>query len=77
MEGVKALIHTYKQVQDSFAEQVVMYLQTAWRRHKAKKLARIAIDQLATQQAPAGSSTLGSKLDATVIKLAGPDDAQH
>ncbi len=54
-----------------------MYLQTAWRRHKARKLARIAVDQLATQQAPAGSGTLGSELDATVAKPAGPDDAEH
>ncbi len=77
MEGVKALIHTYKQVQDSFAEQVVMYLQTAWRRHKAKKLARMAIDQLATQQASAGTNTLGSELDETVAKAAGLDDAEH
>ncbi len=77
MEGVKALIHTYKQVQDSFAEQIVMYLQTAWRRHKAKKLARTAIDQLATQQAPAGTSTLGSELDATVVMAAGSDDAER
>ncbi len=77
MEGIKALIYTYKQVQDSFAEQVVMYLQTAWRRHKAKKLARLAIDQLAKQQASAGSSTLGSELDATVAKAAGLDDAEH
>ncbi|DBA85128.1 TPA: hypothetical protein ACH3X2_005848 [Trebouxia sp. C0005] len=73
VEGIKALIHTYKQVQDSFAEQIVMYLQTAWRRHKARKLARIAIDQLATQQAPAGTSTLGSELDVTVAKPADPD----
>ncbi|KAL0042160.1 hypothetical protein WJX77_004929 [Trebouxia sp. C0004] len=77
VEGIKTLIHTYKQVQDSFAEQIVMYLQTAWRRHKARKLARIAIDQLATQQAPAGTSTLGSELDATVAKPAGPDDTEH
>ena len=71
------MIYTYKQVQDSFAEQVVMYLQTAWRRHKAKKLARLAIDQLVKQQASAGSSTLGGELDATVAKAAGLDDAEH
>ena len=77
MEGIKALIHTYKQVQASFAEQIVMYVQTAWRRHKARKLARLANDQLATQQASANFSTLGIELDATVAKLAGPDDAEH
>ena len=76
MEGIKALIYTYKQVQASFAEQIVMYLQTAWRRHKARKRARVAIDQLATQQASANSSTLDIEPDPTVAKPAGPDDSE-
>ena len=45
VEGVKALTNTYKQIQDSFAEQVVIYLQTAWRRYAAKKQSNMANEQ--------------------------------
>lgn len=39
VEGVSTLTVKYKLVQDSFAEQVAVYLQAAWRRHAARKLA--------------------------------------
>ena len=45
VEGVKALTNTYKQIQDSFAEQVVIYLQTAWRRYAAKKQSNMVNEQ--------------------------------
>lgn len=45
VEGVKALTSTYKQIQDSFAEQIVIYLQTAWRRYAARKQGKIVDEQ--------------------------------
>ena len=45
LEGVRALTNTYKQIQDNFAEQIVIYLQAAWRRYAAKKQSNTANDQ--------------------------------
>lgn len=45
VEGVKALTNIYKQIQDSFAEQIVIYLQAAWRRYAARKQSRIVNEQ--------------------------------
>ena len=42
VEGVKALTGTYKQIQESFAEQITIYLQAAWRRYAARKQSKIA-----------------------------------
>ena len=50
VEGVKALTNTYKQIQDSFAEQIVIYLQAAWRRYAARKQSRIVTEQHRTAQ---------------------------
>ena len=57
MEGIKRLTSVYKQVQDSFAEQIVIYLQTAWRRHKGRMLAKTAAHSFAPQQASARTVT--------------------
>ena len=51
VEGIRTLTNTYKQIQDSFAEQIVIDLQTAWRRHAARKQRRAADQQQLQQQA--------------------------
>lgn len=56
---MKTLTSLYKQIQDSFAEQVVIYLQTAWRRHNARKVTRRAITQV-VQLATTRTTTPGT-----------------
>jgi len=73
VEGVRTLTSVYKQIQDSFAEQIVIYLQAAWRRHKAKKAARSGINQLSQEKAPARTMTPDSEFDAITSTPADDD----
>ena len=57
MEGIKRLTSVYKQIQDSFAEQIVIYLQTAWRRHKGRMMAKTAAYSFALKPASARTVT--------------------
>ena len=66
VEGIKTLTTVYKQIQDSFAEQIVIYLQTAWRRHKAKKNARTVVDQVVQQGLLARTITPDPGFDAGI-----------